>query len=66
MLENTTKICTKCKCEKDLHLFSARKKSKDGKALWCRDVFQGKLEKALLENHELYRNSHNTSREKHS
>ena len=64
MSESTTKICTKCKCEKDLHLFSARKKSEDGKASWCRNCFKLYWEKRYYENHEQYRNSHNTSREK--
>ena len=59
-----TKICTKCKCEKDGLSFSQRKKAKDGLALWCRDCFKSYWEKRYYENHGLYRNSHNTSREK--
>ena len=58
------KVCTKCHCEKDSHLFSARKKSKDGLASWCRECFKAYWDKRYYENHELYRNSHNTSREK--
>ena len=59
-----TKICTKCKCEKDVLSFSQRAKSKDGLASWCRDCFKLYWEKRYYEKHELYRKSHNTSREK--
>ncbi len=62
MLESATKICTKCKCEKDLHLFSARKISKDGRASWCRACFKANWKERYYENHEHYRNSHNKSR----
>jgi acetylornithine/succinyldiaminopimelate/putrescine aminotransferase len=61
-LKKSTKICTKCKSEKDSHLFPARKKSKDGRASWCRACFKISWEKRYYENHQHYRNSHNTSR----
>jgi hypothetical protein len=64
MLDKATKICTKCKSEKDLDLFSAREKSKDGRASWCRACFKASWEKRYYENHTHYRNSHNTSRNK--
>ena len=64
MPESATKICTKCKCEKDLHLFSASKKTKDKHSFWCRACFKAHWEKRYYENHEQYRNSHNESREK--
>lgn len=31
------KVCTKCKCEKDLNCFSTNRKSKDGMHSWCRE-----------------------------
>lgn len=64
MLINATKICTKCKVEKDLHLFPARKMAKDGRASWCRACYKANWEKRYYENHEHYRDSHNTSRNK--
>jgi hypothetical protein len=64
MLENTTKICTRCKTQKELHLFSARKLSKDGRASWCRACYKVNWDKRYYENHEHYRNSHNSSRNK--
>jgi hypothetical protein len=62
MLVGGAKICTRCKTEKDLHLFSARKRSKDGRAAWCRDCFKESWQRRYYENHGHYRNSHNTSR----
>lgn len=64
MAESETKICTKCKGEKDLLLFSARKKSKDGCASWCRSCYKTNWDKRYYENHQHYRNSHNKSRSK--
>lgn len=64
MEESRTKICTKCNCEKDLLLFSARKRSKDGRSSWCRACFKTNWEKRYYEHHEHYRSSHNESREK--
>jgi hypothetical protein len=64
MVESETKICTKCGCEKVLLLFSARKRSKDGRSSWCRECFKTYWDKRYYENHEHYRNSHNESREK--
>lgn len=60
----TTKICTRCKTEKELHLFSARKLSKDGVASWCRACFQENWRERYYEKHAHYRNRHNTSRNK--
>jgi hypothetical protein len=56
------KICTRCQVEKDLHSFSARKLSKDGRAAWCRDCFKENWRERYYKNHERYRKSHNTSR----
>ncbi len=64
MVKSETKICTKCKCEKDLLLFSAKNTSKDGRASWCRTCFKANWEKRYYENHEHYRTSHNASRNK--
>ncbi len=64
MKESKSKICTKCNCEKDLLLFSARKRSKDGRSSWCRACFKTNWEKQYYEHHDRYRNSHNESREK--
>lgn len=58
------KVCTKCKCQKSLDLFSARKKSKDGHASWCRECFKASWEKRYYDNHKHYRDSHNRSRNK--
>ena len=62
MLKNSTKICTKCRSEKDLHLFPVRNLSKDGLASWCKACYQLNWQQRYYENHEHYRNSHNTSR----
>ena len=64
MLKSVSKVCTKCNCEKDLLLFSARKRSKDGRSSWCRACFKIYWDKRYYENHAQYRNSHNASREK--
>lgn len=64
MLKIVGKICTKCRCQKDLSLFPAKKKSKDGRASWCRACFKANWDERYCENHEHYRNSHNTSRRK--
>jgi hypothetical protein len=64
MLIGATKICTRCKTEKDLHLFSAGKLSKDGRAAWCRDCFRENWQERYYKNHEHYRKRHNTSRNK--
>lgn len=64
MIESVTKVCTKCQNKKDLLLFPARKRSKDGRSSWCRACYKANWEKRYRENHELYRNSHNTSRNK--
>jgi len=64
MLTHATKICTKCKTEKDLHSFSARKLSKDGRAAWCRECFKENWKERYYENHAHYRKSHNTSRKR--
>jgi len=63
-MKTSTKTCTKCKTEKNLHLFPAREKSKDGRASWCRACYKTNWEKRYYENHAHYRNSHNTSRNK--
>jgi hypothetical protein len=64
MLIDATKICTKCKIEKNLHLFPAREKSKDGRASWCRTCYKENWQARYYKNHGHYRNSHNTSRNK--
>jgi len=64
MLKSVSKVCTKCGCEKDLFLFPARKTSKDGRASWCRACYKANWDVRYYENHQHYRNSHNTSREK--
>lgn len=64
MLIKPTKICTKCKIEKDFHSFSARKRAKDGLSSWCRDCFRENQQKRYYENHAYYRARHNTSRNK--
>jgi hypothetical protein len=64
MLEDTTKICTRCKIEKDLQSFSARKLAKDGKASWCRACYKVNWDERYYENHQHYRSSHNASRNK--
>ncbi len=64
MLESATKICTKCQGEKELLLFPAKKISKDGRASWCRACFKANWDVRYYENHQHYRNSHNTSRKK--
>ena len=64
MLKNTTKVCTKCKTEKELHLFSARKLSTDGFSSWCRACFQENWKERYYENHQHYRSRHNKSRNK--
>ena len=64
MVEDETKICTKCEVEKNCGLFSVRKKSKDGLAFWCRDCFKDYWSKRYYENHRYYRDSHSRSRNK--
>jgi hypothetical protein len=64
MLKDATKICTKCKFEKDLQSFHTRKQSKDGLAFWCRECFKSHWKKRYYENHEHYRNNHSESRSK--
>src|SRR5207237_9928664 len=64
MAESKTKICTKCKFEKDLLLFPARQKSTDGRASWCRECYKANWAKRYYENHGHYRNRHNASRNK--
>ena len=64
MLKDATKICTKCKFEKDLHSFHTRKQSKDGLAFWCRECFKSHWKTRYYENHEHYRNNHSESRNK--
>jgi hypothetical protein len=58
------KVCTKCQCLKNLDLFPAKKKSKDGHAPWCRDCFRANWRKRYYERHEDYRDKHNRSRNK--
>ena len=58
------KVCTRCKCQKNLDLFPAKKKSKDGYAPWCRECFRANWKKRYYDNHEHYRDSHNRSRNK--
>ncbi len=62
MIFNVEKICTKCRCLKDFASFSARSKSKDGRASWCRECFKVSWQKRYYGNHRHYRNSHNRSR----
>jgi len=64
MVESGTKVCTKCNCEKDLLLFPAKKIAKDGRASWCRACFKANWDVRYRENHQHYRDSHNTSRRK--
>lgn len=64
MPNQTTKICTKCKFEKDLHLFSLRKLSKDGYSSWYRSCFKENWQERYYKNHNHYRNRHNISRNK--
>ena len=64
MVNTENKVCTKCGIEKNRLLFSARKKSKDGLALWCRDCFKIHWNKRYYENRQHYRNSHSKSRNK--
>ena len=63
-MESIEKACTKCAILKNLADFHIRKKSKDGRASWCRECFKKHWEKRYYEKHEHYRNSHNMSREK--
>jgi len=58
------KICTKCQHQKDVLSFPARKTSKDGRASWCRACYKENWDVRYYENHQHYRNSHNTSRRK--
>jgi len=58
------KVCAKCSLKKDLLLFSVRKKSKDGRASWCRVCFKSYWETRYYEKHQHYLNSHNESRNK--
>ncbi|MBA4124452.1 MAG: hypothetical protein H0X72_18575 [Acidobacteria bacterium] len=58
------KVCTKCSLKKDLLLFPAKKKAKDGHASWCRACFKANWDVRYRENHQHYRDSHNTSRRK--
>ena len=64
MLESVSKTCTKCGCEKDLLSFPARKTSKDGRSSWCRVCYKENWDTRYYENHQHYRDSHNTSRRK--
>ncbi|MCY7347151.1 MAG: hypothetical protein LH614_13135 [Pyrinomonadaceae bacterium] len=64
VIDNETKVCTKCQIEKSRNLFSARKKSKDGLASWCRNCFQISWKQRYYENHRHYRDSHARSRNK--
>ncbi len=64
MEQSKVKICTKCKSEKDLLSFPAKKTSEDGRASWCRACFKANWDVRYYENHQHYRNSHNTSRRK--
>ncbi len=64
MATDGTKICTKCGCQKDLLLFPARKSSKDKHSSWCRACYKENWDARYYENHQHYRNSHNTSRRK--
>jgi hypothetical protein len=64
MVNAENKVCTKCGIEKKRVLFSARKKSKDGLALWCRDCFKVYWSKRYYDNQQYYRNGHNQSRNK--
>ena len=62
MLNAENKVCTKCGTAQDRSLFSARQKSRDGLASWCRNCFQINWKQRYYEKHEHYRNSHNLSR----
>jgi hypothetical protein len=64
MVNAENKVCTKCEIEKSRDLFSARKKSKDGLALWCRECFKIYWSKRYYENQQHYRDSHSKSRNK--
>ena len=64
MVNAENKVCTKCGVEKNRVLFSARKKSKDGLALWCRDCFKDYWNKKYYNNQQYYRDGHNESRNK--
>ena len=64
MTQNAQKVCSKCQFQKDSLSFPARKKSKDGRASWCRACYKVNWDKRYRENHQHYRNSHNESRNK--
>lgn len=60
-----TKICSKCKVEKDIIYFSKHKKEKDGLRSYCKDcakVYKDKYDKAhkeySKEYSKMYRNTH--------
>jgi hypothetical protein len=63
-MENAVKICTKCRQNKDLTLFPARKRASDGRASWCKACFKENWEERYSQNHQFYRNSHNRSQNK--
>lgn len=64
MMNGAEKVCTKCKCQKALAEFHARKAAKDGRASWCRACFKANWDKRYYENHQHYRDSHNASRDR--
>ncbi len=64
MLKDATKICTKCKFEKDLQSFHTRKQSKDGLAFWGRKCFKSHWKTRYYENPEHYLSNHSESRNK--
>jgi hypothetical protein len=61
-MESLEKNCTKCVELKPLDSFPQRNLAKDGRASWCRACYKINWDKRYYENHEHYRNSHNTSR----
>ena len=58
------KTCTKCKVIKPMSEFSARKKSPDGKASWCRDCFKAHWQERYYAYHDHYLETHSKSRNK--
>ena len=51
-MEYTTKICTKCNCEKELTEFTNLKSSKDGKQPYCKSCYSLMSKQYRLENKE--------------